>query len=100
MLVFAPRVNSASASPLFLKSIGEIIVKHQPDIVVIERAFMCPDRPNLDAAIKLGHARGAIISAVGFHSIPILEYSPNQIKKAIIGKGHASKKQVSYMVCV
>ncbi|SMM99056.1 Crossover junction endodeoxyribonuclease RuvC [uncultured Candidatus Thioglobus sp.] len=79
--------------------ISEIIEKHQPDVVVIERAFMRPDRPNPDAAIKLGHARGAIISAAGSRHIEMVEYSPNQIKKAIVGKGHAAKDQVSYMVC-
>lgn len=81
------------------ESIGEVVEKHQPDIVVIERAFMRPDRPNPDAAIKLGHARGAIISAAGSRGITMVEYSPNQIKKAVVGKGHASKDQVSYMVC-
>ena len=59
---------------------------------------MRPDRPNPDAAIKLGHARGAIISAAGSRDIPMIEYSPNQIKKAIVGRGHATKDQVSYMV--
>ena len=45
--------------------IKEILEKHKVDIVVIERVFMRPDRPNPDAAIKLGHARGAVISAAG-----------------------------------
>ena len=80
-------------------SIDEIVNEYNPDIVVIERAFMRPDRPNPDAAIKLGHARCAIISAVGSKGIEMVEYSPNQIKKAIVGKGHAGKDQVSYMVC-
>ena len=66
--------------------------------MVIERAFMRPDRPNPDAAIKLGHARGAIISAAGSSEIQMIEYSPNQIKKAVVGRGHATKEQVSYMV--
>ena len=61
--------------------IKEILENNQIDIVVIERAFMRPDRPNPDAAIKLGTARGAIISAVGIQEIPIIDYSPNQIKK-------------------
>jgi len=78
--------------------IDQLIKKHQPDVVVIERAFMRPDRPNPDAAIKLGHARGAIISAAGVNGIVMVEYSPNQIKKAVVGKGHATKDQVSYMV--
>ena len=79
--------------------IAQVIKQHQPDVVVIERAFMRPDRPNPDAAIKLGHARGAIISAAGLNEIAMVEYSPNQIKKAVVGKGHAGKDQVSFMVC-
>lgn len=78
--------------------IDQLINQYQPDVVVIERAFMRPDRPNPDAAIKLGHARGAIISATGVNNISMVEYSPNQIKKAVVGKGHAAKAQVSYMV--
>lgn len=81
------------------ENISEIVAKYQPDVVVIERAFMRPDRPNPDTAIKLGHARGAIISAVGSYGIAMVEYSPNQIKKVVVGKGHAAKDQVSYMVC-
>ena len=73
--------------------IDQLVKKYQPDIVV-----MRPDRPNPDAAIKLGHARGAIISAAGVNGIKMVEYSPNQIKKAVVGKGHATKDQVSYMV--
>ena len=66
--------------------IDQLIKQYQPDIVVIERAFMRPDRPNPDAAIKLGHARGAIISAAGVNGITMVEYSPNQIKKRLLVK--------------
>ncbi len=79
-------------------AINDLIKKHQPDIVVIERIFMRPDRPNPDAAIKLGHARGAAVAAAGFNNTKIVEYSPNQIKKTILGKGHGSKQQVLFMV--
>ena len=78
--------------------IKEILSKHEVDIVVIERVLMRPDRPNPDAAIKLGHARGAIISAAGGQGIPMVDYTANQIKKAVVGRGHASKEQVSFMV--
>ena len=80
------------------EGIKEIIDKHEVDIVVVERVFMRPDRPNPDAAIKLGHARGAIISAAGGKGIPIIDYTANQIKKAVVGRGHATKEQVSFMV--
>ena len=62
------------------EGVKEVIAKHEIDIVVIERVFMRPDRPNPDAAIKLGHARGAIISATGGQGIPIVDYTANQIK--------------------
>ena len=78
--------------------IKDILEKYKVDIVVIERVFMRPDRPNPDAAIKLGHARGAVIAAAGGKDLPIVDYSPNQIKKTVVGKGHASKEQVSFMV--
>jgi crossover junction endodeoxyribonuclease RuvC len=54
------------------EGIKEIIDKHEVDIVVVERVFMRPDRPNPDAAIKLGHARGAIISAAGGKGFQLL----------------------------
>lgn len=78
--------------------VNQLVKKYQPDVVVVERSFMRPDRPNPDAAIKLGHARGAIIAAVGFNLIALTEYSPNQIKKTVVGRGHAAKEQVSFMV--
>ena len=83
---------------IIYSGIKEIISKHDIDIVVIERVFMRPDRPNPDAAIKLGHARGAIISAAGGLGLPTIDYTANQIKKAVVGRGHASKEQVSFMV--
>jgi crossover junction endodeoxyribonuclease RuvC len=83
---------------IFLE-IQKIIIKHNPDVVVIERIFMRPDRPNPESSIKLGHARGAIISAAAINNFKIIEYSPNQIKKTLVGKGHASKDQVVFMVC-
>ena len=75
-----------------------IAQKYQPDLVSIERIFMRPDRPNPQSIIKLAQARGAIISAITSLKIPIYEYSANQIKKTVVGKGHADKKQVMYMV--
>ena len=50
------------------------------------------------SALKLGHARGAIISAAGGKGVPIIDYTANQIKKAVVGRGHATKEQVSFMV--
>lgn len=80
------------------EGISQIITLHQPDVVVVERIFMRPDRPNPEATIKLAQARGAIIAATGVLSVPLVEYTANQIKKTVVGKGHANKDQVVFMI--
>ena len=80
------------------KEIYLIAKKYQPQIVSIERIFVREDKPNPDSIIKLAQARGAIISAITNLNIPIYEYSANQIKKTVMGSGHADKKQIAYMV--
>lgn len=73
----------------------EIVATYQPDEMVIERVFM---HRNADSALKLGQARGAAICACTTQSIPVHEYSPREIKQAVVGKGSASKEQVQHMV--
>jgi len=73
----------------------EIVATHQPDVMAIERVFM--DR-NADSALKLGQARGAAICACATQSLVVHEYSPREIKQAVVGKGGATKEQVQHMV--
>jgi len=75
--------------------ISEVLEEFQPDEMAIEKVFMSR---NADSALKLGQARGAAISAVVMRNLPVFEYSATQIKKAIVGRGHADKTQVQYMV--
>ena len=53
---------------------------------------------NAQSALKLGHARGAILLAVAHAEIDFAEYAPRQIKKAVVGNGNATKDQVAFMV--
>ena len=48
--------------------------------------------------MKIGYARGVAILAAAHCKIPMSEYSPREIKKSVVGKGAASKEQVSYMI--
>ena len=48
--------------------------------------------------MKIGYARGVSLLAAVHNKIPASEYSPGEVKKAVAGKGSASKEQVSYMV--
>ena len=53
---------------------------------------------NVRSALTLGHARGAILLAAALEDLLIAEYSPREIKKAVVGTGNATKDQVAYMV--
>ncbi len=72
-----------------------LITRHAPSIVVVEAVFQ---GKNVQSALKLGHARGAILLAAALGEIPIAEYSPREIKKAVVGNGNATKDQVGFMV--
>ncbi len=87
----------ASRLKVVFEGISQLVTEFQPEEVAIENIFMYR---NADSALKLGQARGAAISAVSVQSIPVFEYTPTQIKKAIVGKGNASKEQVQHMVKV
>ncbi|RLA09858.1 MAG: crossover junction endodeoxyribonuclease RuvC [Gammaproteobacteria bacterium] len=75
--------------------VDELLTLHKPDLACAESVFM---HRNPGTAIKLGQARGAAISAIGLRDIPLAEYTPAEIKKAIVGRGNADKEQVQYMV--
>ncbi|MFK5892655.1 MAG: crossover junction endodeoxyribonuclease RuvC [Pseudomonadota bacterium] len=85
--------------PLRLKTIfndlQQVIEQYQPQEMAIENVFMAR---NPDSALKLGQARGAAICAVTANNIPVFEYTANQVKQAVVGKGHADKKQVQHMI--
>lgn len=91
--------NGKTSMPLRLKRIydalSETIDRYHPDELAIETAFY---GKNAQSALKLGHARGVAILAAVAREIPTSEYSPREVKKAIVGKGNASKQQVQYMV--
>ncbi|MDH3251137.1 MAG: crossover junction endodeoxyribonuclease RuvC [Ignavibacteria bacterium] len=93
------RSRPESSLPIRLKAIystlRSIITVHHPDEFAIESAFY---GKNAQSALKLGHARGVAILAAVEHEIPTAEYSPREVKKAVVGIGTASKEQVRFMV--
>ena len=72
-----------------------LIIRHQPFARSVEDVF---HGKNAQSALKLGHARGAILLAGALHDVSIAEYAPRQIKKAVTGTGNATKEQVAFMV--
>jgi crossover junction endodeoxyribonuclease RuvC len=91
--------ESSLSMPLRLRKVYstlcQVIERFHPDEFVIETAFYSK---NAQSALKIGQARGVSILAGVNHEIPIIEYSPREIKKAVTGKGAASKEQVQYMM--
>jgi len=75
--------------------INKVLEEFRPNFAVVETMFF---GKNIQGIFSLGHARGVILLALAQHNIPITEYSPREIKKAVVGNGNASKQQVRYMV--
>ncbi|HYW49530.1 MAG TPA: crossover junction endodeoxyribonuclease RuvC [Gemmatimonadaceae bacterium] len=75
--------------------VTELIERHRPEALSVESIFYAR---NVRTTITLGHARGVLLLAGARAGIPIHEYPPAEIKKAITGTGAATKEQVQYMV--
>jgi crossover junction endodeoxyribonuclease RuvC len=95
----AIRNDIGRSMPHRLKLIYEILTRiietHKPDACAIESAFY---GKNAQSALKLGQARGVSLLAAVVNAIPTAEYSPREVKKAVVGRGNAEKHQVQYMV--
>ncbi len=72
-----------------------VLVEHAPDAAAVEQTFV-----NRDGAgtLKLGQARGVAMLVPAQAGLNVAEYAPNAVKKAVVGVGHADKRQVDHMV--
>lgn len=77
------------------ESAGALMDKYKPDAVAIEKLFF---NRNVTTAFDVAQARGAIIIAAAQRELPIGEYTPLQVKQAVVGYGKAEKRQVQEMV--
>lgn len=72
-----------------------ILKKYQPDAMAVEELFF---NTNQTTGIMVAEARGVILTAATRLGIPTFEYTPLQVKMAVVGYGRAEKKQVISMV--
>lgn len=77
------------------QAISAVILEWRPAAIAVEQAFVHKDP---SAAMKIGHARAVALLAAAQAGLEIAEYSPNHIKKSVVGVGHAGKEQVQAMV--
>ncbi len=101
-LIEAGVVRTSSDRPIHERlrkiydSLSEIIEEFRPDALVLEKVYSHYKHPV--TAILMGHARGVICLLCGKYNIQLVNYASTQLKKSIVGRGRASKKQVGGMV--
>lgn len=72
-----------------------LISQHQPDVMAVEQLFFSR---NVTTAIAVGQARGVALLAAAQAGISVSEYSPSEVKHAVVGYGKADKRQIQEMV--
>jgi len=77
------------------RALDQVVAHHAPHAVAVELTFV-----NADAggALKLGQARAVALLVPALAGLPVAEYAPNLVKKAVVGAGHADKAQIRMMV--
>jgi crossover junction endodeoxyribonuclease RuvC len=73
----------------------ELLGELRPAAVSVETVFSAK---NVASTVKLSHARGVLLAAAARFDIPVFEYAPRLVKKALVGHGQAEKPQVRAMV--
>lgn len=74
-----------------------VLAEYRPEEAAVEATFVNKDA---SATLKLGQARGIAMLVPALAGMPVAEYSPNAVKKTVIGVGHGDKKQIQMMVKV
>lgn len=101
--VAAGTVRSDQAADLAVRlcqlhdGLAEAISDHRPEAAAVEATFVNKDA---SATLKLGQARGIAMLVPARAGLPVAEYAPNAVKKAVIGVGHGDKAQIHMMVKV
>jgi crossover junction endodeoxyribonuclease RuvC len=96
-------VETAAGVPLELRlrqiygEVGELLQRHHPMATAVESLFF---NTNVRTALAVGHARGVTLLACSQAECEVFEYTPQQVKQAVVGYGKASKEQVMEMVRV
>lgn len=94
-------INTEAGLPLATRlvqiesDLKQLIEHFQPDVISIEELFFSK---NITTGIAVAHARGVILCTAEKMGIPIYEYTPMQVKQAVVGYGLADKHQVMDMV--
>lgn len=75
--------------------LSEVLDRFHPNEAAVEETFV---NSNAVSTLKLGQARGIALLVPASQGIPVSEYTPNAVKKTVVGSGHAAKEQIQMMV--
>lgn len=77
------------------ESLDNYLREYSPDVVAVEELFF---NRNTTTALSVGQARGIVLLAAARNKVEVFEYTPLQVKQAVVGYGKADKKQIQFMV--
>ena len=81
---------------ILYNNLTDLVGEYKPDVLVLEKLYSHYKHPT--TSILMGHARGVICLIAGIHRIELVNYPSTRIKKAVTGRGMASKPQVQGMI--
>lgn len=93
----SPQVPAARRLLQIYREISELITQYRPEVMAVEELFF---NKNSRTVLAVGQARGVAMLAAARGNLPVAEYTPLQVKMAVVGYGRAEKRQVQEMVRV
>lgn len=93
----APKLPLTACLKAIHAKVVDLIAVHRPDVVAIESVIY---GKNAGTMLVLGEARGAVLTAAADAGVPVYEYEPRRMKKAVCGNGLAEKGQIQRMIKV
>lgn len=91
----APKLPLSACLRTIHARVSELIAQYRPDVMAIESVIY---GKNAGTMLVLGEARGAVITAAANAALPVYEYEPRRVKKAVCGNGLAEKEQIQRMI--
>jgi len=90
----SPKISMPERLQLIYRELSQVIEKYHPERMGIEKLFF---NRNVTSAIAVAQARGIVLLTAADHDLPISEFTPLEVKQAVVGYGKATKSQVIYM---
>jgi crossover junction endodeoxyribonuclease RuvC len=89
------RLSLAERLVQIRRGLAEVVARLAPHEAAVEETFV---NKNPTTTLKLGHVRGIVLLVPAEAGLPVTEYTPNHVKKSVVGVGHAEKQQIHLMV--